>query len=94
MSHILHGALHSIRRLRPIHSSRSIYTNSSKSISQRQTLIRKSRNARLADEPYERRIEAGRINGLIWNINRYVASGNHDYRPEIRLAQLSTEKIP
>ena len=90
MSHILH-ALHSIRRLRPIHSSRSIYT--AKFISKRQSLIRKSRSARLADEPYEHRIEAGRINGLIWNIDRYVASGNRDYVQKYVLNKLSTEKF-
>ncbi|KIM81486.1 hypothetical protein PILCRDRAFT_821273 [Piloderma croceum F 1598] len=90
MSHILH-ALNSIRRLHPIHPSRTIYT--AKSISKRQSLIRKSRSARLADEPLERRIEAGRINGLVKNVDRYVASGNRDFIQNYVSRKLSTEEF-
>lgn len=90
MSHILH-ALNPIRRLHPIHLSRTIYN--AKPISKREKLIRKSRSARLVDEPLERLIEAGRIKGLLWHVDNFIAFGNRDSVQDYVLKKLGTEEF-
>lgn len=41
-------------------------------------LLQHYSTARQPEQPYERRVEAGRINGLLSTIDRYVRSGNKD----------------
>ena len=77
----------SVRCLSPLHS-RCVHT-----VKKRQSLIRKSKSTRNPDLPRERRLEVGRINALLYTINRYVAAGNADAVQGYVQSKLSTDEF-
>jgi hypothetical protein len=90
MSRILY-ALSSVRCLGPSHSSRCFHA--AKSVSKRQSLIQKQKQRRNADQPYDRRIETGRIKGLLTTIDRYAAAGNGDAVQRYVQSKLGTDEF-